>query len=261
VTRGFGLALVLVLAGTAAWPAELKPGEQTPRSGSDFATPGLRQMQQDDFANPGMLWVEQGQALWTQKPGGTQKPDARGRSCADCHGAIASMAGIEFPRRDKRDPQRLVNLELQVEQCRTERQASPAFGYESPELLALTAAIRHAARGQPAKVAFDADAIAAGDREYRMRRGQFDLACAQCHIDRAGKQLRDETISQGQSNGFPAYRVRWQSLGSLHRRFQACNNAVGAEPSELGAQDYVALEWFLAWRGRALPVETPAVRQ
>ena len=251
MTRAFAPALLLLAAGLGVASA----ADQPQRSGLDFATPGLRQMQEDDFANPGMLWVAEGEALWSKADG------ARGRSCAGCHGAIRSMAGIALPRRDKRDPRRLVNLELQIEQCRGERMAARPFGYESQALLALTTAIRHQARGLPAKVAYDADAIAAGEREYRLKRGQFDLACDQCHEQRTGKRLRDETLSQGQSNGFPAYRLRWQSVGSLHRRLQACNNAVGAEPSELGAQDYVALEWFLAWRGRDLPVETPAVRQ
>lgn len=107
----------------------------------------------------------------------------------------------------------------------------------------------------------DRAAIAEGEAYYRQRRGRLDLSCADCHEKFAGKRLRDETISQGQSNGFPAYRVRWRSVGSLHRRFQVCNQAIGAESAALGGQDYVALEWYLAWRGRALPVETPAVRQ
>jgi sulfur-oxidizing protein SoxA len=125
----------------------------------------------------------------------------------------------------------------------------------------LTAAIRHFLRGAPAPVIEDAEAIAEGEAYYRRRRGQLDLSCADCHEKFAGKRLRDETISEGHGNGFPAYRLRWRSLGSLHRRFQVCNQAVGAEPSALGARDYIALEWYLAWRGRGLKVETPAVRQ
>ena len=37
-------------------------------------------MQDDDTANPGMLWVLDGEALWNRKAG------AAGKSCADCHG-------------------------------------------------------------------------------------------------------------------------------------------------------------------------------
>ncbi|MCC7045574.1 MAG: sulfur oxidation c-type cytochrome SoxA [Alphaproteobacteria bacterium] len=249
MTRLWPLPLFLAAIGAAL------AAEQPPRSGLDYATPGVRAMQADDFANPGMLWVAEGEALWNAKDG------AGGASCQSCHGAVSAMAGIAYPRRDPRDPSKLMNLETRIEQCRVDRMGAPPFGYESRELLALTSAIRNQARGRPVAVVEDAAAIAAGQAHYNRRRGAFDLSCGQCHEERAGKHLRDETISQGQSNGFPAYRLRWQSLGSLHRRFQACNSAVGAEPSPLGSQEYIALEWYLAWRGRSLAVETPAVRQ
>jgi len=48
-----------------------------------------RAMQDDDAANPGMLWVLDGETLWRRPEG----PD--GKSCADCHGdAGISMSGI-----------------------------------------------------------------------------------------------------------------------------------------------------------------------
>jgi sulfur-oxidizing protein SoxA len=70
-----------------------------------------------------------------------------------------------------------------------------------------------------------------------------------------------ETISQGQTNGFPIYRQLWQTLGSTHRMFAWCNEAVRAEPYPLGSQEYVDLELHERWRGRGLKVESPAVRR
>ena len=75
-----------------------------------------------------------------------------------------------------------------------------------------------------------------------------------------GGQLRANVLSQGQSNGFPTYRLKWQKVGSIHRRFRGCNKMVRAKPYAYGADEYVNLELYLAWRGRGLPVETPAVR-
>ena len=75
------------------------------------------------------------------------------------------------------------------------------------------------------------------------------------------ERLYGEVISQGQSNGFPVYRQTWQTMGSLHRMFRWCNTSVRAEPYPFGADAYVNLELYLAWRGRGLPVETPAVRR
>jgi sulfur-oxidizing protein SoxA len=226
-----------VVAGSGALPAADPP--VLARSGLDYATPGLREMQADDPANPSMLWVALGHAMWKEEQGGA------GKSCASCHDDIASVAGAAYPRRD-RDGKALINLEGRIERCRVEHMQAPPLGYDSEGLLALSAAVRHAMRGKVAPVIDDRDAIAEGEAYYRQRRGRLDLSCADCHDKFAGRRLRDETISQGQSNGFPAYRVRWRSVGSLHRRFQACNQAVGAESSALGAQDYIALEWYLA---------------
>ncbi len=245
--------VALMVAAAAAAQETPRSSQVEPVSGRTFITPGLRDMQADDFANPGMLWVADGEALWTKAEG------AAGKSCASCHGEPASMKGIQYP---KREPDgRLVNLELRIERCRTEQMQAPALGYESHDLLALTALIRHQSRGLPVSIPEDRAAIAAGEQYFWTRRGRFNLACGQCHQQNVGHKLRDETVSQGQTNGFPTYRVRWESLGSVHRRFQACNEAVGAEPEPLGSQTYIALEWFLARRGQGLPIETPSVRQ
>jgi len=59
------------------------------RSGYEFMSRETRAMQDDDTANPGLLWVLEGGALWNRKTG------AAGRGCADCHGdARESMKGV-----------------------------------------------------------------------------------------------------------------------------------------------------------------------
>ena len=73
--------------------------------------------------------------------------------------------------------------------------------------------------------------------------------------------LRGDLISQGQPNGFPAYRLEWQGLGSLHRRLQVCESGVRAKTQELGSDAYLALELYLVWRSQRLPLESPAVRR
>jgi sulfur-oxidizing protein SoxA len=72
--------------------------------------------------------------------------------------------------------------------------------------------------------------------------------------------MRADLLSQGQSNGFPTYRLRDQRLIPLHERFQGCMHDVRAVPYEPLSDEFLALEIYLAWRGVGLPVETPAVR-
>jgi sulfur-oxidizing protein SoxA len=49
-------------------------------------------------------------------------------------------------------------------------------------------------------------------------------------------------------------------MGSLQRRLRNCMIGMRAEPYTYGAPEYVALEAYLMWRARGMPMETPAVR-
>lgn len=230
------------------------------RSGYTYLGADNQRLQDDDFANPGLLWVERGRALWQQPTG------AVGMACSHCHGeAAVSMRGVR-PQYPRFSPEhgRLLNLEQQINHCRTTHMQAPAHDYESADLLSLTTFIARQSYGLPIDVDIDGPAaafFAEGRAFYAQRRGQLDLACTHCHDHAAGQRLRGDVISQGQSNGFPVYRHTWQTLGSAHRMFAWCTTAVRATPLPLGADAYVNLELFLAWRGRGLSVETPAVRR
>ena len=228
------------------------------RSGYTYLSEENRRLQDDPFGNPGLLWVERGGELWARPHG----PDHK--SCASCH-AAAAMRGVRarFPRFDPRR-KRLINLEQQINRCREEQLGASAYAYESDELLALTALLSFESRGLPLQVDIEGPAkpfFEAGRAFFGHRRGQLDMACAHCHERYAGQRLRGEIISQGQINGFPVYRHTWQTLGSSHRMFAWCNTAIRAEPLAYGADEYVNLELYLAWRGRGLGVEAPAVRR
>lgn len=230
------------------------------RSGYSFLSRETQAMQDDDLANPGMLWVQEGESLWRKAA------DASGKSCTSCHGdAAISMKGVatHFPIFDAQAG-RVINLEQRINQCRVKRQQAPPFVYESEALLALTAYVVYQSRGLPIRVTVDGPArlfFEAGRALFLTRQGQFNLACTQCHEDRWGQRLRNEPISQGYGNAYPAYRLEWQTIGSLQRRLRNCNIGVRAEPYPYGAQEYVNLELYLAWRAQGLPMETPGVRR
>ena len=230
------------------------------RSGYTYLSEEHRQLQDDAFGNPGMLWVERGRELWDRAQGNSQQ------ACTGCHGdAATSMSGVRtrYPQFDPRT-EKLINLEQRINRCRTEQLRAEAYPYESEALLALSAFVSFQSRGLPLNVAIDGPAspfFEAGKAFFMRRRGQLDMACGHCHDDYAGQRLRGEVVSQGQTNGFPIYRLSWQTLGSTHRMFAWCNTAIRAQPLARGADAYVNLELYLAWRGRGLPVETPGVRR
>lgn len=239
-------------------PESLKSEDR--RSGTTFLTPALQAQQKDEGANPGMLWVETGEDLWRTPAG------AEGKSCQTCHGeAEASMKGVaaRYPAVDKGSG-KLLNLELRINQCRSERQGAPPLAYESNELLGLTAFIAYQSRGMPISVDVSGPAaryFEAGREFFTTREGQLNLACTQCHDENWGRKLRGDTISQGHPTGFPIYRIEWQTIGSLHRRLRACSLGVRADVLDYGSPEYLALELYLAWRARGLTIEAPAIRR
>lgn len=251
-------ALFLAATAAAQEPPRAIPKTEL-RSGTSFLTPETRRQQEDLTVNPGMLWVEKGATLWA-------KPEGRaGKSCADCHGEPEKMAGAaaRYPAYDA-GLGRLFNLETRIQDCRMRRQEGGPLAYESDDLLALTALVAHQSRGRPLAVRIDGPARAAFDQGralYYQRLGQLDLSCAQCHEQNWGRRLRSETISQGHPNGYPIYRLEWQGVGSLHRRFRSCFQGVRAETLAPGGEEAIALELFLAWRAESLPIETPAIRR
>jgi sulfur-oxidizing protein SoxA len=250
-------AILAALLAAAAQAAEIPLSER--KSGYDFMGAETRAMQDDDAANPAMLWVLDGETLWSRKQGSAEK------SCADCHGAAeASMKGVgaRYPAFDGARS-RPVDLEERINMCRVERQKAPALALESKELLALTAYIGMQSRGMPIESKSDerlAAFLRAGRDMFSLRQGQLNLSCAQCHDDNWGGKLAGAPIPQGHPNGYPLYRLEWQTLGSLQRRLRNCLVGMRAEPYALGAPEYVDLELYLMWRARGMKVETPAVR-
>jgi sulfur-oxidizing protein SoxA len=251
------LVIVADIAAASLPAAEIPPAQR--RSGYSFMTPDTQAMQNDDTANPGMLSVLDGEALWKGNTG------ALGKACADCHGdARASMKGVAA-RYPAFDPAlgRPVNLEQRINLCRARHQQATPLPYESHDLLALTAFVAHQSRviaitpdNDPRLEPF----AARGHDLFMRRQGQLNLACANCHDDNGDKHLAGSAITQAQPTGYPLYRLEWQSLGSLERRLRSCMIGTRALPYDYGAPELVELELYLMSRARGMPLETPAVR-
>jgi L-cysteine S-thiosulfotransferase len=249
-------AMLLIAACTPLlFAAEIPQAER--RSGFSFMTPENQAIQSDDTANPGMLWVLDGEALWKSKAG------AAGKSCADCH-SDASMRGVaaRYPAFDK-TLGRPVDLEQRINLCRSQNQQATPLAYESRDLLALTAFVARRSQGMPIETGADPQLepfIAKGRDLFMRRQGQLNLACANCHDDNWDKRLAGSAITQGHPTGYPLYRLEWQSLGSLQRRLRACISGIRAQSYDYGAPELVELELYLMSRAQGMAVETPAVR-
>lgn len=260
VTGAAIFLIAVVASGLRFSEAVAQPAPVSERkSGFEFMSPESQAMQQDDFANPGMLWVAEGETLWNTKAGAAM------RSCADCHGeAATSMRGVaaRFPVYFA-ESGRPIDLQGRINVCRQANQKAEPFPFESRELLALSAFIGRQSRGMPIMTGDDERLEpfrARGQQIYEQRQGQLNFSCANCHDDNWGKRLASSVIPQSHPTGYPLYRLEWQTLGSLQRRFRNCMVGVRAEPYPFGSPEYVDLELFLMTRARGMPVETPAVR-
>jgi len=252
------VAAALSIAAALPLLATEIPQEQR-RSGYSFMGPDTKAMQDDDTANPGMLWVLDGEKLWDSRTG------AAGKSCADCHGdARSSMKGVaaRYPVFDQ-TLGRPVNLEGRINLCRARHQQATPLAYESRELLALTAFVAEQSRGVAITAGHDPQLepfVAKGRALFMQRQGQLNLACANCHDDNWDKHLAGSPITQAHPTGYPIYRLEWQSLGSLERRLRSCITGIRAQAYDYGAPELIELELYLMSRARGMPIETPAVR-
>ncbi|MFZ4808563.1 MAG: sulfur oxidation c-type cytochrome SoxA [Hyphomicrobiaceae bacterium] len=252
-----GLLLALAMAVLTVGPAQ--SADTTRQSATAFLSAELRAEQEDDTRNRGLLWVDRGQELWARPEG------ARAVSCATCHGTAGTLRGAatRYPAVDPASGT-LLNLELRINRCRVTHQGAEGLAHESEALLGLTALVAYQSRGLPVTVTIDGAArpfFEAGKAFWHERQGQLNLACSQCHDDNVGRKLRGDTISSGLGTGFPAYRLEWDGLGSLGRRLRACQIGVRAASTPPASTEQLALELYLAWRARGLPLESPAVRR
>ena len=247
-----------IVTKTAA-PAHLSDTLDEIMSGWRFRSEGTQAMQADDFDNPAMAAVDGALEAWNTVEG------EKGKSCASCHGDVEeSMVGIRavYPKWNEKAGE-VRTLAMQINDCRENQMGAEKYGYTSGDMAAMEALITVQSRGMPDNVAIDGPAAATweqGKELYYTRTGQLELSCANCHEDNYGNMIRADHLSQGQINGFPAYRLKNTKLNTVHDRFKGCVRDTRAETFKPGGPEFIALELYVASRGNGLSVEGPSVR-
>jgi len=220
-------------------------------------SPQTKAMQDDPTLNPATFWIMDGESLWSQKPS-SQSP-----ACSECHSQVnTSMKGVSatFPKSVRGQ---LLNLDGQINHCRTTKQQQTVWPLESKALLSMSVLIANQSKGMPIVANKQPEtqmALKAGEALFKQRMGQVNLSCAQCHDELYGLRLAGSTIPQAHPTGYPIYRLEWQTVGSLQRRLRNCMNAVRAQLFEPDAQEWLQLELYLMWRARGMLIESPGVR-
>jgi len=247
----------LTIATQTAAPAHLE-NLDTVYSGWIFRTKETQALEMDDFDNPSFVFVDVALDLWDKVDG------TAGKACSSCHAdGPEEFAGLTtgMPRVDKDG--NLETLTDVINGMRTNEMGAEAWKYSGSDMAAMMSLIGLQSRGMPVNVAIDGAAAPyweKGKELYYTRVGQLDMACSNCHEDNYNVMIRADHLSQGQSNGFPTYRLKNAKMNTIQARFKGCMKNIRAEPFGQGSDEFKALELYVASRGNGLIVETPSVR-
>ncbi len=208
---------------------------------------------------PYEIAIENGEKLYHSK-------FANGKSLADCFGPEGAVRG-QYPLWDK-ERGMVVTMERAVNECREANGEKP-YGWKKGKIADVTAYMSYNSRGQEVKVDIPSDdprALAAyedGKEHFYTKRGQLNFACADCHMLTAGNLYRADTTSPafGHATSWPVFRSKWQSMGTLHRRFAGCHKNIRANPYKAQGAEYSNLEYFVTYMSNGLDFNGPAARK
>ena len=202
--------------------------------------------------------IDRGRAIW-------EKPFRNGRHFADCFPNAARGVAADYP---KFDPSlgRVVTFEAEINRCLRENDETE-FGYDDVSTMGvLTAYARTLSDGAIMNIRVDGPGARAkyeaGRAFFYRRIGQFNQACASCHVTHAGHYFRDELLSPalGQATHFPVFRGG-EFLFTLHMRYQRCMEAMRAQPFAAGSEELDNLEYFHSYMSNGLPLKASVYRK
>jgi sulfur-oxidizing protein SoxA len=193
-------------------------------------------------------------------------PFANGKTYADCLPNGGKGIRQMYPYFDTAAGE-IKTLEGEINACRKANNEAP-LKYKKGPIANLTAYIAYTSRGNVFNVDVPNDerALAAyemGKKQFYMKRGQLNLSCADCHVNNSGGYARSDLLSPalGNLSHFPVYRLKWQELGTPHRRFGGCNENIRAKAFSPQSDEYKSLEYFLTVMAKGIEANGPATRK
>jgi sulfur-oxidizing protein SoxA len=277
-TQLIALSVAVLVAGTAPLAAQATP-EDDLKAFQEYFKKRFPDTPFNDFINgvysidpasreqweaieefpPYEINIENGEQLYNT-------PFENGKTYASCFGKSLEDIKPRYPSFDTKTGT-VKTLEQAINECRDKNGEKP-LKYGKGPIADLSAYIAFNARGKEINVKIPDDQRALewyqkGKHHFYAKRGQLNLACADCHVYGAGMRLRSELLSPavGQVSHFPVYRSKWGGLGTLHRRYSGCNKQVRAKPFPLQSDEYRALEYFHTYMSNGLEWNGPGARK
>jgi len=195
------------------------------------------------------------------------KTFANGKSYADCFPNGGMGIAERYPFFDSATG-KIITLEATINACRASNGEKP-LGWQKGAIADVSAYMHYTSRGNIINIQVpqdDAAAVAAyerGKNHFYAKRGQLNMACADCHVYYSGNKIRADLLSPalGQVTHFPVYRSKWGGMGTLHRRYGGCNKQVRAKPYKPQSDEYSSLEYFHTYMSNGLESNGPGARK
>ena len=212
----------------------------------------------EEFA-PYELNISKGQVLFNTS-------FTNGKTYASCfeNGGIGIRQNYPYFDTDRGE---VITLELAINECRQANGEKP-LKWKKGHIADISAYMASTSTGKvfDIKIPDDPRALAAyerGKKHFYQKRGQLNMACADCHKFYAGNMIRADLLSPalGHLTHFPVYRSKWGGLGTTHRRYGGCNKQVRAKPFPAQSEEYRALEYFHTYMSNGLVVNGPGARK
>ncbi len=207
---------------------------------------------------PYEISLDKGADLW-------EKKFANGKSFADCFGEDKSKIRVKYPYHDEKADD-IITLEGDINKCLSDNGEKP-FKWKKGNIAALSAYIAYAGRGQSIATEPTTEKAKAwyakGKNFFYAKRGQLNMACADCHVYNSNRMIRGDLLSSvlGHTTHFPVFRSKWGNLGTLHRRYAGCNKQVRAKPFKAQSDQYRAMEYFQAVMSNGMELNGPGSRK
>ncbi|MEO8157357.1 MAG: sulfur oxidation c-type cytochrome SoxA [Betaproteobacteria bacterium] len=202
--------------------------------------------------------IDRGAALW-------EKPFRNGKTFASCFANGGRNVAGNYPYYAPA-VDRVVTFEMDINRCLRDNGEAEFKFNDKATMGIITAYGRTLSDGMRVDVRVQgAGALAQyeqGRKLYFTRMGQYNFACASCHMANAGKILRTEILSPavGQTTHWPVFRGG-DNLNTLHMRYRRCMEQMRAAPFAAGSEELNNLEYFHSYLSNGLPMRASVYRK
>ena len=213
---------------------------------------------------PYELGLSLGKKMW-------DKPFKNGKTFAGCFKNSGKDIAQGYPYWDEAS-QKVRTAEMDLNAC-LKKNGEPEFTNLDKDqgarvkLAQLTAYFYSLSKGQRVKIDLSSPgavkAYEEGKKFWWSRRGQLNFACANCHMDLAGKNFGGNqplSAGLGHTTAWPAQRLEWGRIETIHQRYKTCNKQVRAKPYKHGDERYNNLQLYETYMSSGLPLTAPSMR-